>query len=127
MAEVMTDHLIRFFGHVVEIKRPDGFPRLVWFDKLVRVQNKEQLENIINTEAAIMIIRQRGMVVTKNQELGSIQTGDDASFANRMFVPMEMLAYIDCEVKDITGETPNHEDGINFVGSGVEKKELKVN
>jgi hypothetical protein len=121
------DYLIRYFGHVVEIKRPDGFPRVVWFDKIVRVQNKEQLENIINTEAAIMIIKQRGMVVMKNQVLGAIQPGDDTSFANRMFVPMEMLAYMDCEISEITGETPNFEDGITFVGEGLEKKELKAN
>jgi hypothetical protein len=127
MSETFTDHLIRFYGHVIEIKRPDGFPRVVWFDKLVRVPNKEALELEINKEAAIIIIKQRGMVITKNQTLGHIQIGDDTSFENRMFVPMEMLAYIDCEVKDITGETPNCEDGVTFVGSGVEKKELKAN
>lgn len=122
-----VDYLIRYFGHVIEIKRPDGFPGVVWFDKIVRVQNKEQLENIINTEAAIMIIKQRGMVVMKNQTIGAIQPGDDTSFANRMFVPMEMLAYMDCEIIEITGETPNHEDGITFVGSNLDKKELKAN
>jgi hypothetical protein len=122
-----VDYLIRYFGHVIEIKRPDGFPRVVWFDKIVRVQNKEQLENIINTEAAVMIIKQRGMVVMKNQTIGGIQPGDDTSFANRMFVPMEMLAYMDCEIIEITGETPNYEDGITFVGSNLDKKELKAN
>lgn len=122
-----TDYLIRYFGHVVEIKRPDNFPRIVWFDKIVRVQNKEQLESIINTEAAVMIIKQRGMVVMKNQTIGAIQPADDTSFANRMFVPMEMLTYIDCEIIEITGETPNYEDGITFVGSDLDKKELKAN
>jgi hypothetical protein len=124
----MTDHLITFYGYVIKAKRLElDLPDVVWFNKIVRVQNKEQLELEINKEAAVIIIRQRGMVVTKNQDPGHVQTGDDASFENRMFVPMEMLGYIDCEVKDITGETPNYEDGVTFVGSGLEKKELKEN
>lgn len=128
MAEQKTiDYHIRFYGYVIEIKRPDGFPRVVWFDKIVRVANQEALDFEINKEAAILIIKQRGMVVTKNQDQQHIQIGDDASFKNRMFVPMEMLAYVDCEVNEITGETPNHEDGITFVGHGETKKELKAN
>jgi hypothetical protein len=124
----MTDHLITFYGHVIKTKRLElDLPEVVWFNKIVRVQNKEQLELEINKEAAVIIIRQRGMVVTKNQDPGHVQAGDDASFENRMFVPMEMLSYIDCEVKDITGETPNYEDGVTFVGNGLEKKELKEN
>lgn len=128
MGEAARDHLIRFYGYIVKARRLElDLPEVVWFDKIVRVPNREALNLEINKEAAIIIIRQRGMVVTKNQELGHIQIGNDESFENRMFVPMEMIGYIDCEVKDITGETPNHEDGITFVGSGVEKKELKAN
>jgi hypothetical protein len=124
----MTDHLITFYGHVIKAKRLElDLPEVVWFNKIVRVQNKEQLELEINKEAAVIIIRQRGMVVTKNQDPGHVQAGDDASFENRMFVPMEMFGFIDCEVKDITGETPNFEDGVTFVGNGLEKKELKEN
>ncbi|SRR6266478_166456 len=123
----MTDHLIRFFGHIVEIKRPHGFPAVVWFDKIVRVEKREQLDFEINKEATIIIVRQRGMIVTKNQNYGHIQAANDMSFENRMFVPMEMIAYLDCEVKDIVGETPNFEDGVSFVGSGIERKELKAN
>lgn len=122
----MTDHLIRFYGHIIEIKRPDNFPRVVWFDKIVRVEKREQLDFEINKEATIIIIRQRGMIVTKDQEIGHVQSGNDMSFESRMFVPMEMIAYLDCEVKDIVGETPAFEDGVIFVGSGVEKKELKA-
>jgi hypothetical protein len=122
-----TDYLVRFLGHVIEIKRPDGFPQVVWFDKIFRVPNRVTLEGEINKEATTIIMRQRGMVVTKNQNPGHVQTGDDVSFENRIFVPMEMLAYVECEVTDITGETPNFEDGVAFVGQGLEKKELKAN
>jgi hypothetical protein len=123
----MTDHLIRFFGHIIEIKRPDGFPRTVWYDKIVRVEKKEELQFEINKEATMIIVKQRGMIVTKDQDPAHIRQADDMSFESRIFVPMEMMAYIDCEVKDITGETPNYEDGIAFVGSGIERKELKAN
>lgn len=121
------DYLVRFFGHIIEIKRPDGFPQVVWFDKVYRVPNRQVLETEINKEAAVIIMRQRGMIVTKDQNPGHVQVGDDVSFENRIFVPMEMLAYIGCEIKDITGETPNFEDGIAFVGQGADKKELKAN
>jgi hypothetical protein len=128
MAEAFTDYLIRFYGYVIKTKRLElNLPEVVWFDKIVRVQNREALEFEINKEAAVIIIKQRGMVVTKNQTLGHIQIGDGGSFENRMFIPMEMLGYIDCDVKDIQGETPNHEDGITFVGQGADKKELKAN
>jgi hypothetical protein len=121
------DYWVRFRGHIIEIKRPDGFPQMVSYDKIFRVQNREQLNQNIMTDAAFIILKQRGMIVLKNQDPAAMQIGDDAEFENRMFVPMEMIAYFDCEVKLITGETPNHEDGETFLGSGIDKKELKGN
>lgn len=120
------DFLIRFFGYVIPSKRiGTPLPEVVFYDKLVRVMNQEQLDQEINKEAAMIIIRQRGMVVMKNQTPGAIQPGDNESFVGRMFVPMEMLSYIDCMADRITGETPNHVDGHNVVGQGIEKQEIK--
>lgn len=122
------DFLIRFYGYVIPSKRI-GTPlsEVVFFDKIVRVSSQEQLDFEISKEAAMIIIKQRGMVVLKNHTPGTIQQGDNESFVGRMFVPMEMLAYIDCTADRITGETPNHVDGQNVVGQGVEQKELKSN
>lgn len=122
------DFLIRFFGYVIPSKRIGTLlPEVVFFDKIIRVNSQEQLDFEINREAAMIIIKQRGMVVFKNQNPGSVQQGDNENFIGRMFVPMEMFSHIDCAVDRITGETPNHADGQNAVGEGINKKELKAN
>ena len=122
------DFLIRFYGYLIPSKRiGTNLPEVVFFDKLVRVSSHEQLDFEVNKEAAIIIIKQRGMVIWKNQNPGAIQPGDNESFVGQMFIPMEMLSHLDCLTDRITGETPNHVDGQNVVGQGIEKKELKSN
>lgn len=122
------DYLLQFFAQIIPAKRiGTNLPEVIWFDKIVRVPSKKALDLEVNKEAAFIIIKQRGMIVLKNQILGHIQIGDDESFIGRRFVPMDMFAEVWCEVKEIVGETPNHLEGETFTGEGDDKKLVQPN
>lgn len=98
-----VDYYVTFEGRIINVLRPEGFPPVVHSSLVVRVMNKQALNEAINGES-IRIIKQGGMVcnigVMDEDPEGPSITG------NRIFVPMHMLAYIRSNYKKMANEYP---------------------
>lgn len=105
------DYLVRFNAHIIESKRPSGFPAVVYHDMFVRADSDAQLKQATNDQC-MLFIRQQGIVVPKDPN----RKVDEAflKYDTRLFVPIGMVAYISTETKPMDAPIPDSEDEIHL-------------
>jgi hypothetical protein len=97
------DYLVRFIGHIDELKRPENFPKEVYSDLMVRVQDEKELKAQINAQSMVFITHQC-MIVPKNPD--AIQDMGKALRDTRMIIPLHMITHISTITTRILGEIP---------------------
>jgi len=102
-----VDYLVRFFGHVMETRRPRGWPAVVEHHAVCRADNAEEASKYIANLARQIKIEQ-GMF--SNFDLPG-DTASDTEFGNGKFVPMHMLTHISFSVRRMDGEVRPQEEG----------------
>jgi hypothetical protein len=102
-------YYVSFNGHLVESRRPDGWPRVVRDKFVYQCDTGEQLASYLN-EKAKDIQNRGGMHInfTKKEaeELRGDEMSTDQSFGYGCFVPMSMFTHIDYTVRFMAGEFP---------------------
>lgn len=99
------DYIVKFIGHIVESKRPYGFPSVIENSMIVRVNTIEELR--IHTDAQMRaFIEFQGMSVPKNQNKHIVHAepgeATEEILDTRIFVPFSSIAYISTETKRLT-------------------------
>jgi len=114
-----ADYFITFYGHVVEDKRPENFPKIVKSTFIVRVLSLDELKKVADQEA-IRIVKQGGMVISLGEE---IEDPDGPSISgNRIFIPMHMFAYISSEYKKLAADFPTGQPEASVTNSTSESE-----
>ncbi len=95
----MPDFIVKFIGHIDELRRPEGFQRDIVAIGTYHVENNRQIADIINNELMAFITMQ-GMIVQLDPsqmiDLSKLNT------EGRYFIPMHMISYIKTEVSNMT-------------------------
>jgi hypothetical protein len=104
----MADYLVQFEGHIIEAFRPEGFPKIVKHDVMVRAENLIGVQNAINQETAELYIKRKCFIVPKDpgniEEVGSVQVDQ------RMLIPMHMISHISTKTTKLATEVPDEVD-----------------
>lgn len=99
----MSDYLLEFEAHIVEDKRPEGFPHSVFVrQQYTHIDTDEQLKEIYNRLFLQMISNPGITIYPENQTI-------DASrirFDQRVFVPWHMISYFHGDAKLVTPPPP---------------------
>lgn len=103
----MTDWCVRFIGHIDETRRPEGFPKEVYSDLLVRADDSRGLKLAINSQAQVFI-EENCMIVPKDP--GSLEDIGAPADDSRMIVCWHLITHITTETKRIIGEIPQLDD-----------------
>jgi hypothetical protein len=93
----MADYIITYTGHIIEPLRPENFPTEIQDSLFISADTEAGLGKAVN-DGLNMYIRLLGMYVRKDPSGITKQGGFEA---DRMWVPMGMLSYIDYTVKKI--------------------------
>lgn len=101
------DYQVRFNFHLVEATKPKDWPDIVHHDAYIRVDGFKMLTDEINKYAAIFI-RQQGAIIMKDSDR---PLQDDSNTLDlRQFLPLHMVAWVDCTTTLLTSEVPDVDD-----------------
>ena len=98
----MADYIITYHGHIKEQTRPEGFPKEVRDSLFISADTEAGIAKAVN-DGMNGYIRLLGMYVRKDPSGVTKQNGFEP---DRMWVPMDMLSYIDYTVKQIQSSRP---------------------
>ncbi len=107
--------MVRFVGHIIEEKRPSGFPKEVFTDITVNTQSRDGLKESVN-DFLVLLIKQCGMVVEKPEAIARRQaTGDGLKpdfkdLDNKIFVPYHMMSYLETISKLVSAKVETGEE-----------------
>jgi hypothetical protein len=96
----MPDYLFEFTAHIVEDKRPEGFPKKVYIrEQYAGIPSDEQVKDLYNSRVKAFITNP-GIIVFLNED----ETIDTTaiSFEQRVFIPWHMISYFHGRVKVVT-------------------------
>lgn len=94
----MADYLFEWTAHIVENKRPDGFPREVFVREQYANLPDERVKEFYN-ERVKMMVSNPGLVVFPNDA----ETIDSSlTFDQRVYVPWHMITHFHGRVKVLT-------------------------
>lgn len=112
--------IVRFVAHLIEEKRPGGFPSKVHTDINVQTDSRDVLKKAINDFLAVMVM-QRGMVIDKPQDFSSYEglKPDYKDLDSRIFVPYHMFAYIETVTKLVSAKVEPEGDEGDEVPSSI--------
>lgn len=101
----MAQYFIRYIGHLIQ--QPGiAMPTVIYFDMIRSFDHEggeDGLQSFVNQQAMIFVAQQ-GMAVLKN--INQVQDGTRVTYDHKMFVPMHMIAFIDCVVRRIEEPRP---------------------
>lgn len=100
------DYSVRFIGHVIETRKPQGWPATIENSVIFRADDKGQVFSYLN-EVGKKIRIDQGIVA--NLDLPN-QEKSDVGFGNGKFIPMHMLTHISFSVRLVSGEMPDETD-----------------
>lgn len=120
----MADYLLEFEAHIVEDKRPEGFPRSVFVrQQYTNIEGDEQLRDLYNGLFTQMVKNPGITIYPDNQII-------DASrirFDQRVFVPWHMISYFQGDAKLITIAPPKVPlESLAPAGPTTEEKQKKT-
>lgn len=111
----LPTYFIQFTGHICERVRPENFPKEVKVNIVMEFESYEKCKEFVQNYAGAFLSTQ-SMVVMKDPD--AVMRGFD--FEKRMIVPMHMISYIDCTVKQVVSEIPKvNGNGETFMPSGA--------
>jgi hypothetical protein len=97
----MTEYLVKWIGHLDELKRPENFPKEVEVAHLVEIQNAEELAAYARHMLFENFVRPQGVGVAlkplKTEETGKLDLGDYT------FIPIHMLTHITPYIRAVSG------------------------
>lgn len=100
---------VRFKAHIVESKRPAGFPKELVSDMVVQVNSIQELFQATNEQAG-KIIAMQAFITQKDQNEPHVEVDpNDQSGTNldkRILVPLHMISFIETETKRLTNQMP---------------------
>jgi hypothetical protein len=95
----MADYLMEFEAHIVEDKRPEGFPRSVFVrEHYINVDSDQQLKEIYNNRFKALVTQPGIAVFPEDEPIDA----SALNFDQRFFVPWHMIAYFHGRVKILT-------------------------
>jgi hypothetical protein len=95
-----NDYLFEFTAHIVENKRPEGFPRTVYIrEQYAAIPSDDQVKELYNQRVKGFITNP-GIIVFLNDE--EVIDTTVVSFDQRVFIPWHMISYFHGRVKVIT-------------------------
>jgi hypothetical protein len=104
----MSDYVVSFLGYVIECLRPEGFPKIVQHDVMVRAETLEGLQAAINTEIAELYVKRKCFIVPKDpaqiEEIGKVKVD------SRILVPIHMISHIFTKTTKLVQEVPDEVD-----------------
>jgi hypothetical protein len=98
----MADYIVTYYGHLKEWTRPEGFPKEVRDSLFITADTEAGVAKAVN-DGMNMYIRLLGMYVRKDPTGMTKQNGFEP---DRMWIPMDMISYIDYTVKQIQSSRP---------------------
>ncbi len=97
----MTQYLVKWIGHLDELKRPENFPKEVEVAHMVELQSAEELAAYAHRMLFENFVRPQGVGVNlkplKTEEVGKLDLRDYA------FIPIHMLTHITPYVRAVSG------------------------
>jgi hypothetical protein len=105
----MSDYAVKFIGHIVENKRPDGFPREISSFGTYHAKDNRELAAVINEEVS-QILRNGGIFVQLDPT--EIIDVKKLNAEGRIFVPMHMITYISTIISLMTSMPKAVDTGI---------------
>lgn len=106
------DYVVRIIGHVIENRRPEGFPKQVVHTMFLQPDSIKQLNETVNEQVNIFL-QVGGMIALKNpaemQEMNTM--GQVLGLDKFMFVPMTMLSYMETITNVVNIQPPTNPEG----------------
>jgi hypothetical protein len=104
----MADYVVQFLGHIIEALRPEGFPKIVQHDVMVRADNLEGLQAAINSETAELYVKRKCFIVPKDpnvvEEIGKVKLD------SRILIPIHMFSHISTRTTKLAQDVPDELD-----------------
>jgi|SRR5882672_1305432 len=95
----MSDYLLEFEAHIVEDKRPEGFPHSVFVrQQYTNIESDEQLKELYNHFFTQMVKNPGITVYPDNQIIDTSRV----RFDQRIYVPWHMISHFQGDVKLVT-------------------------
>ena len=95
----MPDYLFEFTAHIVEDKRPEGFPRQVFIrEQYVDLPDSESVKTLYNSRVKSLVTNPGIVVFIDDKAI--IDT--ELSFDQRVFIPWHMISYLHGRAKQLT-------------------------
>jgi hypothetical protein len=104
----MADYVVSFLGHIIEAFRPEGFPKIVKHDVMVRADGLAGLQNAINSETAELYVKRKCFIVPKDP--GAIEEVGSTQIDSRILIPIHMVAFIETSTKKLAQDVPDEVD-----------------
>lgn len=104
MVGQMSQYSISFIGHLVESKRPDGFPKTVSFTVVIEVNGNDALKQALMFWSDY-IRKISGMFVP----IDNSKFVETNTFVpdQEIFIPMHMFAFIETKTRRLAANVPD--------------------
>jgi len=107
-----VDYSIRFIGHVLETKRPSGWPTTVENSVVLRAEKQDDVFHYL-TEIGLKIKRDQSLFC--NMDFEYDEEKSDKTFGNGKMIPLHMLSHVSFIVRVLASPMPDENVKGGFV------------
>lgn len=104
----MADYIVKFLGHLIEVYRPEGFPKVVHHDVMVRADSLEGLQAAINEETSNIYIKRKCFIVPKDPD--DIESVGKVKIDSRVLIPFHMISHLETHTTKLASDVPDELD-----------------